>query len=503
MSRNNTNEQQSTDDMERLLACELTLDNIKKVFAQSTDIIYRDIMVSNEAQLTVTLVYIDGMTDLKIVNDNIVCPLSASNWYDKCVTPAQVLERSKNGALSISYITETKQLRQATDAILAGKSLIVFSTLKSALIADTIGYEKRGITPAQEENTYRSGKDSFVETLKTNMTMVRRKIRSPNLVLEETMVGKQTETHVCVVYMQNICNDMFVKKIKKRLEAINQDSALSLRDIYTNVVKEKYTPFPVAITTEKPDVCCMSLLEGKIAILIDELPYCLVLPAVFGDFFQTTSDYANNFIVASFFRLLRNACFYIAVLVPGFFVAITTFHPEMIPYKLNIAIAASRVGTPFSMVIEILIMSFAFFVLFQASLQVSQTIGATISIVGGLVLGQAAITARIVSPATIVVVATAAISSMAIPNKEVNSASFLFQVLCTILSAVFGLLGVVFTLTIMIFMLAKLTPLDVPYLSPYTARKPLQIGDSIIKFPNNFNKKRPVYLHPKNVRRKR
>lgn len=503
MSRKNTNVQQAADDKEKLLAGALTLDNLKKVFAESTDIIYRDIMVNNEAQLTVSLVYIDGMTDIKIINDNIVCPLSASSWFDKCITLGQVIERSKNGALSVSCITETKQLREAVDAILAGKSLIVFSALKSALIADTIGYEKRGIAPAQEENTYRSGKDSFVETLKTNMTMVRRKIKSPNLVLEETIVGKQTETRVCVVYMENICNDMFVKKIKKRLEAINQDRALSVRDIYTNVVKEKYTPFPVAITTEKPDVCCMSLLEGKIAILIDELPYCLVLPAVFGDFFQTTSDYANNFIVASFFRMLRNACFYIAVLVPGFFVAITTFHPEMIPYKLNIAIAASRVGTPFSMVIEILIMSFAFFVLFQASLQVSQSIGATISIVGGLVLGQAAITARIVSPATIVVVATAAISSMAIPNKEVNSASFLFQVLCTLLSAVFGLLGVVFTLTIMVFMLAKLTPLDVPYLSPYTARKPLQLGDSMIKFPANFNKERPMYLHPKNVRRKR
>lgn len=502
MSRNTTNSQQDVDDMEKLLAGPLTLDNIKKVFNDSTDISYRDLLINNEAHLTVTIVYIEGMSDIKIINDNLVSPLSTSNWYDKCITPGQVLERSKNGALSVSSIKETEQLSEAVNAILNGKTLIVFDTIKSALIADTIGYEKRSISPAQEESTYRSGKDSFVETLRINMTMVRRKIKSPHLVLEETIVGKQTDTHLCIAYMQNICNDVFVSKIKKRVAAINEDRALSIRDIYTNVVREKYTPFPMAVITEKSDVCCISVLEGKVAILIDELPYCIVLPAVFGDFFQTSSDYANNFLVTSFFRILRNICFYIAVLLPGFFVAITTFHPEMIPYKLNIAIAASRVGTPFSMVIEILVMSFAFFVLFQASLQVSQAIGATISIVGGLVLGQAAITARIVSPSTIVVVATAAICSMAIPNKEVNSASFLFQVLCTLITAVLGLIGIVLTLMLLFFMLAKATPLDVPYLSPYTARKPLQLGDSLIKFPNNLNKKRPMYLHPKNARRK-
>jgi spore germination protein KA len=301
--------------------------------------------------------------------------------------------------------------------------------------------------------------------------------------------------------MYNICNDTFITTLKKRVEAIDQDRIMTIQNIYSNVVKEKYVPFPTAVITEKADVCCMSLMEGKIAIIIDELPYALLLPAVFGDFFQASSDYGDNFIVASFFRIIRYVCFFLGIILPGFFVAITMFHPGMIPYSLAIKIAASRTGVPFSIIIEVLIMSFAFFILIQASLQISRAIGATISIVGGLVLGQAAITAGIVSPATIVVVATASICSMAVPNKEVNSAMWLFQLLCTLLSAVFGLIGMVITLLIVFFLLAKLKPLGVPYLAPYATLKPLQLEDSIIKFPQSLIKHRPLYLDPKNRRR--
>ena len=503
MRRENTRHQAEPTQKDKLLAGSLTSDSIRKLFSESSDIIFRKVLIQNKYTLSVTIVYVSGMVDKRIINDNIAGPLSKSNWFEQCTTPEQAYSLSINGALDVSCISETHKMSEAADAILSGKTIVVFDTLKTALLIDTIGFDKRNIMTATEESTYRSGKDSFVETLLVNTTMLRRKIKSPHLVLEETTVGKQSSTRVCIAYMQNICNNAFIKKVKKRIEAINQDKALSIRDIYSNVVKQKYSPFPLAITTEKPDVVCMSLLDGKVAILIDELPYSLVMPAVFGDFFQATCDYGDNFIVTSFFRLLRSACFFIAILFPGFFVAVSTFHTEMIPYKLDIAIASSRMGTPFSMVIEILLMSFAFFILFQASLQVSRSIGSTIAIVGGLVLGQAAITAHIVSPSAIVVVATSAICSMAIPNKEVNSACWLFQLLCTLLSAVLGLLGVVITLLILIFILAKLTPLDVPYLSPYTASKPLQLADSFIRFPSNLIKNRPMYLHPKNIRRKR
>ena len=503
MRRKANRRRSETSDSDKLVSGPLTSENIEKIFAQSADVVFRNIFIMDRADLCVTVIYIDGMANTETINDNIICPLSGSSWYKDCTTPGQAMKHTLHGGIDVSSAGETKQLKEALGALFVGKTLLVFDTLKSAVIADTIGFEKRSITPGSEESTFRSGKDSFVETLRVNTAMLRRKLKSPHLVLEETTVGKQSNTRVCVAYMRNICNDTFVRRITTQIEKINQDKALSLRDIYTNIIREKYTPFPMAVITEKPDSCAMSLLDGKIAIIIDELPYALILPAVFGDFFQSAGDYSENFIVTSLFRLLRMACFLIAITLPGFYISVVTFHPEMIPYKLALSIAASRLGTPFSVVIEVLIMTFAFYVLIQASMQISKVVGSAISIVGGLVLGEAAITAGIVSPAVIVVVATASISSMAVPNKDINRAIWLFQLACTLLSAVLGLIGLIFGFLLMLFSLAKLEPLGVPYLSPYTMKAPLQLGDSVIKLPANLLKKRPAYLMPKNKRRKK
>jgi spore germination protein KA len=504
MSRTtNDPSQPDLSEKERLIAGLITKDAMEKIFADSDDIVFHDVLIKNRDDLKVTIAYVDGMANSKVIDDNIVYPLTNSLWYENCRSASQAYQLTLNGGINVSSITETKMIKDALGPMFAGKTLLIFDQLECALIADTIGFEKRSISEGTEESTYRSAKESFVEALRVNTSILRRKIKSPYLVLEELTIGKQSNTRVCVAYMQNICNDAFVEKVKSQLDKIDQDKALSVKDIYTNVVQEKYTPFPMAIITEKPDTCCMSLLEGKIAIVTDELPYAMLLPAVFGDFFQTPSDYGQNFIVATLFRLLRMGCFLLSIALPGFYISIVTFHPEMIPYKLAQSIAASRLGTPFSIFFEVLLMTLAFYVLIQASMQISKVIGGAISIVGGLVLGDAAIKAGIVSPAVIVVVASASISSMAIPNKDVNTAIWLFQLICTVFSAILGLVGLIAALLILLFSLAKLESLDVPYLSPYTTGRPLQLGDSFIKAPTNLIKNRPVYLRPKNVRRKK
>lgn len=498
----NVQGEQNIDEKDRLISGDFTSENIKKIFSESSDIVHRDIFIKDREELKVTLFYVDGMADQKMISDNIIFPLARSRWYEDCKTQQQAYDLSVNGGVETSSVKTVKNLKEAIDLMLVGMTILVFDKIKDGFVVNTIGFiDKRSISAASEENTYRSGKDSFVETLRTNTATLRKKIKSHNFVIEEDNVGRQANTHYAIAYMYNICNNEFITTLKERIAAIDQDKVMTIQDIYTNVVKEKYVPFPTAVITEKADVCCMSIMEGKIAVIIDELPYALLLPAVFGDFFQTASDYGENFLVTSFFRIIRYMCFFLGIVLPGFFIAVSLFHSEMIPYSLAIKIAASRTGVPFSILVEVLIMSFAFYVLLQASLQLSRAVGATISIVGGLVLGQAAITAGIVSPATIVVVATASICSMAVPNKEVNSALWLFQFLCIVLSAVFGLIGTVLTLFIIFFILAKLKPYGVPYLAPYATHKPLQLEDSIIKYPANLIKKRPLYLDPKNKRR--
>ncbi len=502
MAENTTTENTTTDPLQSL---NLTSEDIHKIFSASNDVVFRDLLIRNRPSLRVSIVYMDGLCNIKIIDDNIVCPLSSSRWLDTCATPEQAYALCKNGALGVSAVQPTISLKEAVNAVLSGKTLLVFDTLKSALILDTIESVKRNITSATEEETYRSGKDSFVETLRVNTSLLRKKIKSCNLVIEETIVGRQTHTRICIVYMQNICNDAIVEKVKSALYAIDQDKALSIRDIYTNVVKEKYTPFPTAIITEKPETCSMGLLDGKVAVLIDEIPYSILFPGVFNDIFQSASDYGYGFLVASFFRIIRYVSFFISMMLPGFFIAVTSFHIEMIPYKLALSIAASRMGTPFHIYMEMLIMTVTFFILIQASMQISRTVGGTISIVGGLVLGEAAISAGFVSPAVIVVVATAAICSMAIPNKEANTALWLYQVVCTILSSFLGLIGLVIGLIFLFLSLAKLEPLGIPYLSPLTSKKGegFQFRDAFIKYPENLIKWRPLYLNPKNKRRRR
>jgi spore germination protein KA len=485
------------------LSCKLVSSELRKLFAASGDVIARDITIRNRADLGVVLMYVDGMVNQKIINDNVLRPLSASKWFDNCPNLSHAYQLCIRGALDVALVKPADCADEAVESMLAGKTLLMFDSLERALILDTIGFEKRGIMISSEEEVFRSGKDSFVETLRVNTAILRRRIRSRHLAIEETVVGRQTRTRVCVAYMGNICNDEFVSRVRSAIGRIDQDKALSIRDIYEHVVQAKYTPFPVATVTEKPDACCMSLLEGKVAVIVDELPYAILFPGVFGDIFQSASDYGFNPFTASLFRLIRYLCFAITIFLPGFYVSVVTFHIKMIPYQLAISIEASRIGVPFRVSIEAIAMTLAFFVLIQASMQISRTIGSAISIVGGLVLGEAAITAGLVSPAVIVIVATASISSLAIPSKEAHMALWVYQLVNTLLSTVLGLFGLVVGTLFILFTLARLETLGIPYMAPYIVNKKLQLDDSLIRFPMGWMKNRPAYLKPKNLRRRR
>jgi len=491
-----------TEETDGLKQLSLNSDELKKLFSSSADVVFHSVRIGGNPALSVALVFIDGLADQKVIDDNIVTPLVQSPLLVPCLSMADAYKISLNGALQVSGIKPAGDMAEAVLALLSGKTLVCFDKLQNILLLDTINCEKRGIESSKEESSYRTSKDSFVETLRVNTSMLRRKIKSSSLVMEEFTAGRQSNSRVCVAYMRNICSESLIRQVKQRIEAIDQDRVTCLQDIITNVVRQKYALFPLAIVTEKPEACAKQLLDGKIVVILDEMPYSLTFPAVFGDFFQSSTDYAGNFILVTFFRLLRYTCFLLAVVLPGFYISIVTFHPEMIPYELAIRIAATRSGVPFSVFLEALAMAFAFFTLLQASMLISQNIGSAISIVGGLVLGQAAITAGLVSPGVIVVVAASAICSLAVPNKEINMVSWIFQIACILLSSVLGLIGIVIGLLFLLFMMARLTPLDVPYLAPFAGTVKFQPEDTLIKYPDNFIKKRPMYLNPKNTRRR-
>lgn len=479
-------------------------ESIQSKFGNSEDICIRQVYVHENKSLEMMLIFVDGLIDENNINEYILKPLSESNAFDESKTLEDVFNRINEGALYSSQIKEKTDIDEIVHAILSGNTALVFNSLDKALLFSTIGYDKRAVSPPIEESTFGSPKDSFVETIKTNTGLLRRRIKSPDLMVEVMILGKQSKTIIGILYMKNICNDDFVKQVKERLGSIDQDRVMNNVDIVPYLNKRKFPFFPLVKSTEKPDLASASLLDGKVIVLMDGMPYALMMPATIVDFFQISGDYQVHRALGSFIRAIRYTLFLVSIVVPAFYIAIIKFHNEMIPASLAKSIATSTAGMPFPITLEVILMSLAFYSLIQASLSMSKTFGGSISIVGGLVLGDAAITAKLISPAVIVIVATAAIASLASPNELIGTA-WLFQMFFIILSGFYGLFGVTSGLILFLVLLASLESLGVPFLAPFAGTKHMQLGDSLFRIPQRFLYSRPLYLQPKNryVRKKR
>lgn len=480
----------------------ITTENLKKVLGNSADIVIRQIFVYGNKRLPATVMFIDGLVSQDVISDFVLKPLSQSDLLKETSNEKDIIKRIMEGAVYYATAELTDQMKKAAQAIISGYALLIFDSQKKAITFETKGYEKRSITNSTEESSFKGAKLAFVEELRMNTASMRLQIKSPNLTFEEMTIGEQTNTTVSLVYMRNICKEDFITRLKKRLEEITTDKVKFLTDISTYIIEHKYTIFPQVQYTEKPDAVSASLLEGKVALIIDGIPYAIVMPVVMNDLFQTPTDYSMNFILASLFRLLRYLLFFIALTLPGFYIALTKFHMEMIPQALAYAIAASKAETPFSISVEVIIMVLVFFSLIEASTRIPLAIGSTVSIVGGLILGDAAITAKLVSPGVIIVVAGAAIASMAIPNKDLNFATWLYMLINVLFSTVLGLFGLAIAILILLYHLSTLEVLGVPYLAPYAGGRKLQLGDSFIRLPQFLLKFRPYHLEPKDKRKR-
>lgn len=470
---------------------------IQSKFGNSEDVCIRQVYVHENKSLEMTLVFVDGLVDENNINQYLLKPLSQSDAFNEAQIITDVFNRIEEGAL-YSAKTEVKDnVDEIILSILSGNTALIFDSLEKAIIFSTIGYDKRAVSSPVEESTFGSPKDSFVETIKTNSALLRRRIKSPDLMVESMVLGKESKTTIGILYMKNICNDDFVKLVRERLSSIDQDRVMNNVDIVPYLNKRKFTLFPLTKSTEKPDLTASSLLDGKVIVLMDGMPYAVMLPATIVDFFQISGDYQVNRAIGSFIRIIRYTLFLISIIIPAFYIAIIKFHNEMLPASLAKSIATASAGMPFPITLEVILMSFAFYALIQASLSMSKTFGGSISIVGGLVLGEAAITAKLISPAVIVIIATAAIASLAAPNELIGTA-WLFQMFFIILSGFYGLFGVTSGLILFLAHIASLESLGIPFLAPFAGTKHLQLGDSFLRIPQRFLNSRPLYLQPKN-----
>ncbi|HZH60312.1 MAG TPA: spore germination protein, partial [Metabacillus sp.] len=337
----------------------------------------------------------------------------------------------------------------------------------TAYAAETTGGERRPVTESSVETVVRGPRESFNESIMTNIGLIRRRIKTPKLQVYKKDIGHKTKTSIAVLSIDGIAKGEIVEEVISRINKIDIDGVLDSLYIEEMIEDPKHiTPFPTVFNSERPDRIAAGLLEGRIAIIVDGTPGVLLVPATIGLFLTSNEDYYQRYDFASFMKLLRGMTFLLSFILPGFYVALLTYHQEMIPTPLLIAITGQREGVPFGVALEVALMEITFEILREAGLRLPKTIGAAVSIVGGLVLGQAAVEAGLVGQATVIAVSLTAICSFTTPSYNIAITARLLRFILLLLSAVLGAFGLIFGLLLVFIHLNSLRSFSIPYLTP-------------------------------------
>ncbi|WP_246941820.1 spore germination protein [Bacillus pinisoli] len=440
--------------------------------------------------------YLDSMIDSKQLAEKVMEPLGKAN-HDK----VEMMDYPSFDEFRENYFTGTPYefVSREHDAIwyiLSGYVLLFIDGIKEALALKIFDIQYRSITEPSTQTIIRGPKDSFTESMETNVSLIRRRIKNPHLRFESKYIGKDTQTTVVLGYVDGIANSKLVDEVRKRLDKIETSYILDSGNIDEFITDKSFTVFPLLHNTERPDSACANLLEGKIIIIVDGSPFALIAPVVFTDFFQSSEDYYQPFVMGSFIRFIRYISFMIALILPSLYVAISTFHHELMPTPLLISIQSQREGVPFPAVVEILVMELTFEVLREAGVRMPRAVGQTVSIVGALVIGQAAVEAGLVSNVLVIVVAFTAIASFVSPIYNFSISTRLLRFVVIFFAAIFGLYGVLVFLVLMVIHLVSLRSFGVPYLAPVAPLIMEDQTDVFIRFPFWSNKKRPTFIKP-------
>jgi spore germination protein KA len=483
------------------------LQRIRQTMGNSTDIIIREVRIGKDGDQIIAILYTDGLADKNIVSDFIMESMMLDNSLSGDVkgriqTSSNVMQILKDYTLTIGDIHDITAFENLYNALLSGDAVILIDGQTQGIVASARGWKDRGVTEPASENVVRGPREGFSETLRTNTALLRRKIKDPNLWLETKQIGRVTKTDVAVMYIKSIANDKLVAEVHERLNRIDVDSILESGYIEELIQDETFTPFPTVYNSERPDVIAAELLEGKIAILVDGTPYVLIVPALFVSFLHAAEDYYQRADISSFIRLLRYIGVFISLLGPSLYVAITTFHQEMLPTSLLIGLAAQREAVPFPAFIEALMMELAFEILREAGVRMPKYIGAAVSIVGTLVIGQAAVQAGIISAVMVIVVSITAISSFVLPAYNMSIAFRMLRFPLMGLAASFGLFGIIVGVIALILHMCSLRSFGIPYMTPFAPIVPTDIKDTLFRLPHWMMISRPRLINQKNVKRR-
>lgn len=478
------------------------LDVLKAIFDRSSDIVFREFQIgdSNKA----ALILLGGLVDLNKVDENVLKPLFV---YGKSIPsetrlPLHVMETVlQKQVISMAQVTMGLGIQEVVDHVLSGDTILLIDGERQALFIGSKSWETRSVEEPATEANIRGPREGFVENLSTNISLIRRRLKTSRLKMESMKIGSLSKTDIVITYLEGIADDSLVVEVVKRLNRIEIDAILDSGYIEELIEDNPLSIFTQVLYTERPDKLVGNILEGKVGIIVDNTPFALIVPGTFFEMLQSSDDYYTRYIFSTAIRWLRLLFFGIALLFPSIYIALTTFHHEMLPTSLLLSIANSRETVPFPALVEALLMEISFEGLREAGVRMPRQVGQAVSIVGALVIGQAAVQAGLVSAPLVIVVSITGIASFIIPNYSQGMTIRLLRFLLMLLAGILGLFGILMGGLIIMIHMAQLRSFGVPYLSPVSPMHFGDLKDVLVRAPWWGMRNRPTETGKKNIQR--
>jgi len=473
-------------------------EDIQSALGYPPDLVCRSLFVREEQ--AVHCVYLESMVDKKTIDDYIL-----KSFTEHTFAEGEAPRSAGSGFLrEVSFSDPYEELREhAVKSLLAGHCVLADFARERVCLINVTEPRQRSIDEPKSESTIRGPHEGFTESILTNVGLVRKRIRNPFLRFEKMIVGSQTGTTLLMVYMENLAPDSLVREVRGRLSAIRTDSVLESAYVEEFIQDRIWSPFPTLTNTERPDVVAAQLLDGKVAVMVDGTPSVLLAPMTFFEFFSSPEDYYQRADIATFIRWIRLISFFTAVFVPSLYVAATTFHQELIPTQLLISLSAQREGVPLPAFFEVLLMEVVFEIIREAGLRMPRAVGQALSIVGAIVLGQAAVEAGLISAAIVIVVAITGITNFVVPVYSFGMSQRLLRFSFVLLAGFMGLFGILCGALFLVAHLVSLKSFGVPYMIPASPSKGADWKDVLVRLPRPWLDPNRLPGYIRNLKRKR